>query len=112
MRRDTARLQCRPEIANSSNLPFCNVFDLSSTVRCDHARFGSRTHQRNRWRIDWCSDLIDQKTLRLEYTDDLPHDRFGQLLHGNIVEFANLMVALSELRTLDCCKDRRFSSGA
>jgi hypothetical protein len=40
MRRDTARLQCRPEIASSSNLPICKVFDLSSTVRCDHARFG------------------------------------------------------------------------
>ena len=89
MRRDTARLQSRPEFANSSNLPFCNVFDLSSTVRCDHARFGSRTHQRDRWPIDWRSDLMDQKTLRLEPTGDLPHDRFGQLLHGNILEFAN-----------------------
>jgi hypothetical protein len=45
MRRDTARLQSHPEIANSSNLPFCNVFDLPRTVRCDHDRPGHLLHR-------------------------------------------------------------------
>jgi len=52
MRRDIARLQSPPEIAYSGNLPSCNVFVLSRTVRCDH-------------------------------------DRSGQLLRRNIVDFAN-----------------------